>query len=126
MILFCEELIAQLESASSPSRKLDGMIFKAVFGKPQDRWELFEDDVWMRQYPEDRCAYDPPPHYTTSIDAAITLIPKGWDYCIRCDEAPGFANVHKLTAQNDGPRNVAYASSPALAVCAAALKARGT
>ena len=31
--------------------------------------------MWMRQDPEDRIAYDLPPQFTASIEAALSLVP---------------------------------------------------
>lgn len=62
--------------------------------------------------------------YTASLDAAVTLVPDGWGYELR----QGYSGYRKpvcrtwngLGIWNDGPA----ASTPALALCAAALRAR--
>lgn len=59
--------LAKLCLAGRAGRALDGMVFKALY--PTRKWELM-GGVWHAEDPEDAVAYDPPPHYSTSIDAA--------------------------------------------------------
>ena len=65
------------------------------------------------------------PPYTASLDAAMTLVPEGWTWCI-----PGHAKPLwdcRVTSIVDGLVSLPLpqpCATPALAVCAAALKAR--
>lgn len=90
------DLITRLESADGPSYALDREIGKAV-GR----------------------AFAPPQPYTASIDAALTLVPEGWKWAVTSKNS---ACCHE---QHIAPLNWSYAATPALALAAAALKARG-
>ncbi len=63
------------------------------------------------------------PHYTTFLDAALTLVPEGAVWAVSCGDAfSGFrATVMPKTASGDP---TAYAATSALALCIASLKAR--
>lgn len=68
------ELAERVERLTGPCRETDGLIFKALEQRDGDVWTTFGDDnVWHRRDPKDRVAYDPPPDYTRSLDAAMTL-----------------------------------------------------
>jgi hypothetical protein len=60
------ELIERLEKAEGPSNMLDFMIFKAL------GWGD-HDEYWTRG--DERYEKCRPPYYTSSIDAALTLVP---------------------------------------------------
>lgn len=99
-----EQLIAALEAATEGSRELD---------------EQIASECNILLYP----------HYTTSIDAALTLVPEGCIWKVFSDY-PGdayFADVEKWVPGQGGPENWrtdGACSSPALALCIAALRAR--
>jgi hypothetical protein len=98
-----DELIAKLEAAAEGSRELDREISVTVFS------------------PDSKEAHSVG-FYTELIDAALTLVPEGYDW-----ELTSFPTVRAELWQReddrrDGPQ---IASSPALALCIAALKARG-
>ena len=101
------ELIEGLEAAAGPSTKLDEMIVVALSG--QDPMDF--DGPWDA------------PAYTASLDAAMTLIPEGADWM-----ADNFDGPHDrrctATIYAGGPGHEASGSSPALALCIAALRAR--
>ena len=125
------DLIERLEKATGSDRKLDAQIECAVMGgsciiHPDARIS----DGYVLCGPQ---AYFAKP-YTSSIDAALTLVPPtDWEWLVRNHngkrdgEGNGkgkshFANV--LTFDPEGPMFSAYASGPAIALCIAALKAR--
>ena len=58
------------------------------------------------------------PAYTASLDAAITLVPKGFDWIIA--RTNGGLTVHAEV----GNREMVFGATPALALTAAALRAR--
>lgn len=137
-----DELLAlaeRCEKESEGSRELDGLIWKAACEKPGDIWsrDLIDGNIWMRQDPEDTVAYEAPPAYTTSLDAAMTLVLGGWwltlDRYSISDKAPDpFAWrvwLRRLVGDVDGDgtsfhqEKFARATTPALALCAAALRA---
>lgn len=100
-----DELIAAMEKASGPSRELDWGIHEWVWGVAAPRMERME-----------------PPSYTASIDAALTLVPEGYDWMV--------FSVNGFNQANCGPTNSfddvgdQKAATHAIALCIAALKAR--
>lgn len=123
-------LLADLcEAAFSPNREVDAAIWCAIHGHdfpkpPYTSMQLDQDDGVYRESVTAnglmrQCRIDQSDRYTASLDAAISLIPKGcW-------------GDHGTTAQNTGHCELlgpvcasgAAATTP-LAICAAALRAR--
>jgi len=128
------ELAARIEAAGGPSKALDREIALAVgwvrqtpsearrkhpaWFHPDDCRDgevvfdsLHGTDVWR----------DPLP-YTTSIDAALTLVPEGafWSITMRGESRPGF----HACCQLDGPLDWREGATAPLALCAAALRAK--
>lgn len=70
-----------------------------------------------------------PPHYTNSLDAALSLVPEGWRWSLDHTQKPPYRDCGMATlyAPGDGwtPADVSeiYGATPALALCAAALRA---
>lgn len=65
-----------------------------------------------------------PPNYCRSVDAALTLVPDGWRMSLSDVVSPGF---HAALMEYAGHSEAfARAATPALALCAAALRARAT
>ena len=62
------------------------------------------------------CHSRPAPHYTASLDAALTLLPAGWFWCVNSNGI-GWAMRYDFEV-------IGKASTPALALCAAAIRAR--
>lgn len=133
-----KDLIARLEAATEGSRYLDAQIHKYI-ERDQSLFAKFERSAQApaADFGMPPTVADQTPHYTTSLDAALTLVPEGW--------WPGFGwaeydpKVHKQTGRYGWAelvRNVPGRSfpeeiygysdsgSPALAICIAALKAR--
>jgi hypothetical protein len=124
-----DELIARLEAATGPDRELDEGIH-VVFGHclhPFDKWQKWEIEDGNDYDSGINCgvcgkdtSFNPAPAYTSSIDAAVTLVPEDmhWEIC-RADHRKGFmARVwYSVVYRADAP-------TPALALCIAALKAR--
>lgn len=101
-----DELIADLEKATKPCERLDKAIHLIVA-------------------PENPHPYHCP-RYTGSIDQAVTLVPKGASWFI---ESWPPSPTRKVTSDAavcmGGERYCSDASTPAIALCIAALKARG-
>lgn len=109
------ELIAALESANEGSRELDADIAEAI-GVPLTPHLHPDNAAWMR-----RQKAKP---YTTSIDAALTLMPAGYAMEVGLDPEDGQARVWKYDPSGGTQRLwEANAPTPALALCIAALKA---
>jgi hypothetical protein len=108
------ELAERCEQATGPCRNLDNAIRLAT---------------------NNGCAFDDDPRYTASIDAAMTLVPEGWRIVGICESEPdsppeelkGLPWAARLKLPSDDLRakwGMAYARTAALALCAAALRAR--
>lgn len=133
-----EELIARIEAASGPDRELDGDIAELTGAVPG--WVSMgrrNFSTWS----SGRDSWDAP-RYTVSLDDAMTLVPAGWKSGVEqagaydgssLDEAwcwpfeshfdPDWKNGQQgYRDASDGTRG--YAATPALALCAAALRAR--
>ncbi len=117
-------IIERLETAGASSGELDGEIAYAV------DWQISDDCGWREYfdtYPKIAMTDENLPHYTTSVDDALTLVPEGWVWIVQTDyELPGRAGIY--CADPDGTDNLpvnftADAATPALALCVAALKA---
>lgn len=59
--------------------------------------------------------------YTTSLDAALTLVPVGWKWQVN---SVGVASVWPLKQSHCALSGEHFADNPALALCIAALRAR--
>lgn len=112
-------LIQRLEQASEGSRELDGLIYR-LWAEPE--WQPDPSEEVKSRY-----CRDVAPHFTTSLDAALLLVPKGWftsDY----HQGPSGGNWWNLSRiRCEDQRYAAVmgaASTPSLALCAAALKAK--
>lgn len=113
-------LIERIESADGPDRELDAEIAVAIRYFPQNVGFVWKNDL------EPNCPeigrvtcvtslgtggpHYAAPRYTASIDAALTLFPD---------------QTGPWSAWNCAIPRVRDAATPALALCAAALKARG-
>ena len=128
-----QALIARLEEATEESRELDGLIFRATHQDQEPaHWDKYgAEDAWCHQDPDDKIAWETPPHYTTSLDAALTLVPEGWWLHLeQCGGATGSGKSfwHAELFWSDGTdqdKKWGMNVVPALALCIACLRARG-
>jgi len=113
-------LISRLEQAEAGSRELDAFIFRTLAGNPTDHcYEL------NGKYLIDANV----PNVTTSIDAAMSLVPEGWKLrqmhfngpC--ADDRKWHLNLHGGKVGEDC--FVGRGATPALALVIASLKAAG-
>lgn len=147
------ELAARCESATGPDRRLDCEIeaaigklkgeFRVVGAPTYDPERYFSGQEGM-----DWIGYDllnVGPHHTASIDSALALVPEGWRWIMReaCpdkgnpNERGFFARLETrdfesvtwgkgecwITDIEAGQETFCWASTPALALCASALRA---
>jgi hypothetical protein len=114
------DLIARLEAATEGSRELDIAVGRAA-GEEVD---LERDQHGRPLFRLARDAWGILPHYTTSLDAALTLVPEGhlhwyvgrWPIGYRAE----ICRHHQTP-----PHIPMIGATPALALCIAALRARG-
>jgi hypothetical protein len=127
-------LIALLEESKEGSRELDDAVWAATQGM-EFRWregkrpEWFVKECYCDDYPAHKLgashwrSFGPGaggPHYTTSLDAALSLVPEGcaWDArFLPCKDG----DVHEARVNFDFP---SHAATVPLALVIAALKAR--
>ena len=120
------DLIARLEAATGPDRALDAEIAEACGtmphgltralsnGEPAEWWWDGEDCLW-------------PPEFTASVDAAITLAPNDLMWFLgRLDSSDMrfCATISERGAVGSKTWR-GFSASPAIALCVAALNARG-
>jgi hypothetical protein len=68
------------------------------------------------------CGTAGPRSYTTSLDATVTLVPSDMEWAMQV--RPGDAIMASVWPTEDDDGIHAYGATPALALCAAALRAR--
>ena len=121
-------LIEKLEGVTDGSRELDAEIALAVgytrawhedMAPNRGGWYWRNKDIGPTHE-----TYDWPPLFSSSLDAALTLVPEGgWQWQIRQDP-----NVYRAAIVGGIVPDLkimrGLATSPALALCIAALKAR--
>lgn len=101
-----KDLIERLEKATEGSRELDGLILASLpapFAAPG------------------RCQMRIAAHWTTSLDAALKLVPEGREWSVMLDDLGYRAVVYDA---NNAQGEVFEGATPALALTIAALKAR--
>lgn len=110
------DLIERVEAASEGSRELDDEIAFAVsaMGQKVPCGHTFNRITGHKSGIAAR-------HYTTSIDAAMTLLPEGWWHGYMTSEG-GF-DAHCFEQVVDSAIFRATAATPALALCCASLRA---
>jgi hypothetical protein len=102
------ELAERCEKATGDDASLDHDIWIAV-GRPA---EYLVRDLKLD-----------PPDYTVSLDSAMTLVSKGWSVALHAhSDDQSRASVY---SGNPAAHDFRYAATPALALCAASLRARG-
>lgn len=128
------ELIERIEAAGEPDRELDvliaeeigwqgDLVARARTWSPQNTTAVLVADVESDGYLRGL------PAYTASVDAALKLLPPGWSWS--AGELRGIARYCAFLNDHNTPDGIAVrnlyfeAAGPALALCAAALRARG-
>lgn len=112
-------LADRCEAASGPDRKLDRLI-------DHHKWPIKQPDYHLALSLRDEWDV---PAFTASIDAALTLVPEGWTWSLDQTQRAPYRDCGRadLYAPGGGikPADISdiYAATPALAICAAALRA---
>lgn len=111
------ELIATLESAEKPHHSLNHDM--ALHAGYRVKFGAAGGGCFVWAEPGENYSYGTrPPRYSESMDAAATLVPSGFDWCV---QTPGkYAQVWKGGA----PHYEGNGATMALGICIAALKAR--
>lgn len=111
-----QRLVERIEAASGPDREIDYRLFEFVRTDAQ------------------HCAYiegKPYPAYTSSVDDALRLVPRFhgvdltfWPLRNRARLLPLYEDGDRWLHRGSDPDYCADAATPALSICAAALKAK--
>lgn len=108
-------LADRVEALAGPDREVDAIIQRALGDDTTGHWFADRNGAWVT----DALA----PIYTASLDAAMTLAPNAYRVRLgRLEDGRGSAWVYPPTA---GPADewARLAATPALALCAASLRA---
>jgi len=119
------DLIARLEAAAEGSRDLDTLIADAVCERAQvymGRDVDTEEPHYRLGYSHRGGKHSHAPFFTTSVDAALTLIPDEAVWSLGLTQAGYSASIHLIRDQRDVIGGSDYGA--ALALCIAAMKAR--
>lgn len=115
------ELADRCEAATGPDRELDGAVLIAI-GHAQRRGSF---TFWMNAAGStNELVGSGCPRYTASLDAAMTLVPEPHKWAITASSHDG--GWQAWVWQIEGGPNWHEAATPALALTAAALRARDT
>ena len=128
------DLIARIESADGPSRELFEAALKIVLPRPEIDWLEWTQDRIEKRAPEDRAAFQTWLEWDKNCQkfrrmldaeawtsAAELLAPEGCGFSVDLSNKP----LRTGSAILRGGAEWTYAATPALALAAAALKARG-
>ncbi|WP_341702557.1 hypothetical protein [Ferrovibrio sp.] len=120
-----KDLIERLEKASEGSRGLDALVGAAV---GFDGWTPGEWRAYLAENAQALGAVAVPfgcPHFTTSLDAAMTLVREGLEYEISTLYSIARVSVGLNASYADGPWNGEHKEprQVPLAFCIAAIKA---
>ena len=131
-----QDLIARIEAATGPDSEIDRDIFSAVFPELVPSpivtsgygWRQDRGRWWLATGEDSRTPPKTiyPLRFSASIDAALTLIDPTWFFHLSrfSPEIDGRGQAHVYPNRGLGDDFEAEAATPALALCAAALKAR--
>jgi len=126
-----DDLIARLERATEGSRELDAEIYLCVGKIAPEKQAVWDAPIPLLEYAK-LCVDWHGNQFTRNLAAAESLVPKaprgeGWFWRAgRGSVNPGWAHLNKYDASNCNAEDevTAYAATPALALCIAALRAR--
>lgn len=104
------ELAGRVEAAGGADREIDRAIMEALRRAP---------DYAADWGPRDNC-HPAPFAYTASLDAAMGLVPEGYDWII--EHVNGGLTIGARVGHND-PDRTSWGATPALALTAACLRA---
>lgn len=106
-----QTLIERLEKAAGPDRSLERAIADVVGSVTPYRGFPGDEPTGVVNFP----------HYTSSLDAAMTLVPEGYEWSLTWEAEIARAEIGDPLLLMEGE-----AATPAIAICIAALKARAT
>lgn len=106
-------LAERCEAATGPDRELDRLLIPPeLHGTPAPYWSVND------------CGDAVPANFTASIDAALTLVPEGWERIQQEQVRMSDGSIRCWASVDSWPASPKRCATPALAICAAALRAR--
>lgn len=112
-------LAERCKTAAGPDREIDCLIQEWRFPElTPDMRVMYYGDPTGEHVRDEGQTFVRSPSFTASLDAAMTLVPEGYDWAVF--RTNGGLTVHSWC----GNREDIFAATPALALCAAALRAR--
>ena len=123
------DLIARLEKATGPDRQLDCEIAEAlghsiVWKQANYTMEAFPAILWRKPHPYAGMK-EPCPKWTSSIDAAMTLVPEGWNRrASETDKHWWWAELREGYETSYNRVEIGQSPSLPVSICIAALRAR--
>ncbi len=124
------EIISKLEKATGPDRELDGQIALAIGWTFVALAEQRERKAWWREPGAEWFSRrEKPPHFTGSIDSALTLVPEGkyWEVAFGLPtptiKTRYWGQVYGDQDAYDLAHPICHGATPAIALCIASLKA---
>lgn len=124
-----KDILEMLESATAGGRNLDALIevehrrFEAYAVGLNDKQRAHWKPVGAKGEVEEGVTRYHPPMYSFNIDDALRLLPDGWEAILYTGNGTAELYDPKLRPRK-GIRERAKAATVALAICAAALRAR--
>lgn len=130
------KVLTNLLALKSADSTIDAMIFSELFPEKIPSpivesgygWRFERDHWWLETGEDSRTPRQTiiPPRYTGSLEAALTLIPDGWETAIYLGGSETCVQIETedMRLQLDFYPLEAFAPFPALAVCIACWKAR--
>lgn len=116
------QLAGRCEAATGPDREMDADIVQALGLAPH--WVCGRIGFGQFQAPDPRDQSWSSPAFTASLDAAMTLVPEGWWIATLAQNRHGERTTVTLYNDEIEYADCRSAPTPALALCAAALRAR--
>lgn len=126
------ELIGRLEKSTGPDRELDCAIAYAVDFKcegTETTWRQLVDQIGMEYAVANATRFhsfwrEAIPQFTGSVDAALTLVPEGWNWQAQGNDVLGRVKPYAIMGLPGQAEADGMGASPAIALCIASLKAR--
>lgn len=118
------DLAARVEAATGPDRELFEDVFRECFPKPERIWVTDNTGPWTDEYTEWQARQS---RFYELLDAeafesaAMTLVPEGLEWGVGFEMGRGTAFTNKADGSSFSHDWVA--ATPALALCASALRA---
>jgi hypothetical protein len=129
-----EELALRCEAATGPDAALNEAIVEAFGWRRVTKGRFFFTEEWWERG-DKRIWRSHIPNFTASFDAAMSLVPEGWllgklsesspgTYPEGVNDAPWAVQLHRNPKVKNVWLTIGLGQSSALALCAAALRAR--